>query len=124
MRVNRVPQCFSVTILAGLFLVGCSKNIQNTQAVREAVLADLEQRKSKTGIDPSAMEISLGNVSFGQDEARANVQFSLKSIPGSGGMGMTYVLKREGDKWIVTDRQPSIVAPQGAGDGLPSGKKE
>ena len=99
-------------------LAACSKNIQTTEAVRQAIVDDVEARKGKTGIDPSKMDIGVSNVSFAEEQARANVAFTIKGGPQGAGMQMSYVLKREGAKWIVTGRQMSVAAPHGEG-GLP-----
>ena len=102
-----------------VLLAACSKNIQTTEAVRSAILADVEARKEKTGVDPSKMDIGVSNVSFAEDQARANVAFTVKGGPeGGGGMQMSYVLKRDGAKWVVTGRQMSVASPHGEG-GLP-----
>jgi hypothetical protein len=101
-----------------LALAACSKNIQTTEAVRQAILDDVQARKDKTGVDPSKMDIGVSNVSFAENEARANVAFTIKGGPEGAGMQMSYVLKREGVKWVVTGRQMSIAAPHGEG-GLP-----
>lgn len=125
-----------LVLLAAVCVVfaSCAKDIQTTEAVRQAVLADVEARKDKTGVDPSKMDIGVGNVSFQQDQARAGVMFTLKGGPAGAGMQMDYVLKRDGAKWVVTGRQMSVAAPHGegglppAGSGLPpaghAGSKE
>jgi hypothetical protein len=89
-------------------LAACSKNIQNSEAVKEGVVDYLKQRAPTMGLDMSAMEVNVGSISFEKDIARANVSFVPKGMPpGSGGMSMDYVLERKGDKWAVKGRQVS-----------------
>jgi hypothetical protein len=109
--------------LAALLLAACSKkDIQNPEAVRQAVMEDLQARQAKTGVDLSSMRIEVPSVTFDRDEARASVSFLPKG--GQGGMQMPYTLVRKGDKWVVTERgAPHANAlPQGAEDQpLPAG---
>jgi hypothetical protein len=97
--------------LLAVFVVvfaACSKNIQNSEAVKEGVIDYLKQRAPTMGLDMSAMEVNVGSISFEKDIARANVSFVPKGMPpGSGGMSMDYVLERKGDKWAVKGRQVS-----------------
>jgi hypothetical protein len=86
-----------------LLLAACSrKDIQNPEAVRQAVMEDLQARQAKTGVDLSSMKVEVPSVTFNRDEARASVSFLPKG--GQGGMQMPYTLVRKGDKWEVTER--------------------
>jgi hypothetical protein len=106
-------------LFASLVLIAaCSKDIQTTEAVRQGILDDLQQRKATTGVDPGMLDVNVSAVSFEKDQARANVAFTPKSAPGSGGMNMTYVLERQGAKWIVKGRQVGGANPHGA-QGMP-----
>jgi hypothetical protein len=88
---------------AALLLAACSrKDIQNPEAVRQAVIEDLQARQAQTGVDLSSMTVEVPSVTFNRDEARAAVSFLPKG--GQGGMQMPYTLSRKGDKWVVTDR--------------------
>jgi hypothetical protein len=88
---------------AALLLAACSrKDIQTPEAVRQAVMEDLQTRQSTTGVDPSLMTVEVPSVTFNRDEARATVTFTPKG--GSGGMKLPYTLARKGDKWVVTER--------------------
>jgi hypothetical protein len=85
-----------------LFLAACSrKDIQTPEAVRQAVMDDLQARQAKTGVDLSTLKVEVPSVTFNRDEARATVSFLPK---GGGGMQMPYTLTRKGDKWVVTER--------------------
>ena len=94
-------------VVAALVLAACSKNIQNTEAVKQGVVDYLKERAPTMGLDMSAMDVNVDAVSFEKDVARANVSFVPKGMPGAGGMTMDYVLERKGDKWAVKGRQVS-----------------
>ncbi len=98
---------------AALMLVGCSKNIQNPEAVKQGVVDYLKERAPTMGLDMSAMDVNVGSVSFEKDIARASVSFVPKGVPGGGGMSMDYVLERKGDKWAVKGRQVSPTSSHG-----------
>jgi hypothetical protein len=102
---------------AALLLASCArKDIQNPEAVRQAVMEDLQARQAKTGVDLSSMKVEVPSVTFNRDEARASVSFLPKG--GQGGMQIPYTLTRKGDKWVVTERgaQHANALPAGASD--------
>jgi len=106
---------------AALLLASCSrKDIQTPEAVRQAVMEDLQTRQAKTGVDLSSMKVEVPSVTFNRDEARAMVSFVPK---GGGGMQMPYTLTRKGDKWVVTERGSSHAdaLPAGTPGQLPAG---
>lgn len=94
-------------------IAGCSKNIQNPEAVKQGVVDYLKERAPTMGLDMSAMDVNVGSVSFEKDVARASVSFVPKGVPGGGGMSMDYVLERKGDKWAVKGRQVSPTSSHG-----------
>jgi hypothetical protein len=102
-------------------LVGCGKNIDSKEAVRQGVVNYLSKRS-----DFLAMDVSVTSVAFRQDEATANVHFQAKNnnAPGAG-MNMQYVLERKGSEWVVKGRAGSGNAhtglPQGGGIPMPQG---
>jgi hypothetical protein len=106
-----------------LLLAACSrKDIQNPEAVRQAVMDDLKARQEKTGVDLSSMTVEVPSVTFDSDKARANVSFLPKG--GQGGMQMPYTLVRKGDKWEVTERgapHADALPPGAASQPLPAG---
>jgi hypothetical protein len=105
-----------------LFTFSCSRDIQNTDAVKQGVSDYLKASQAKTGLNLDAMQIEVTSVSFERDQARANVYISPKGTR-NGGMQLTYVLARSGNKWIVRGRTESGANPHGAGqmpDGSPS----
>jgi hypothetical protein len=101
-------------------LIGCGKNIDDKEAVRQGVINYLAKRS-----DFLAMDVSVTSVAFRQDEATADVHFQAKNnnAPGAG-MNMQYVLERKGSEWVVKGRAGSGNAhagmPQG-GSGSDSG---
>jgi len=113
--VKKLALVTSVVILAA-----CSRDIQNTEAVRQGVVDYLQQRTAETGLDVNSLVVTVSSVSFEKDVARATVAFSPKSAPGVTGMSMNYVLDRKGDKWVVKGRQVNPGGAHGAGE-MPPG---
>ena len=130
MSVKRFLSTFAAPALSGLIVItfiatGCSKNIQNPDAVKQGVMDYLKERASTMGLNMDAMDATVNSVSFEKDVARAAVMFSVKGAPG-GGMSMEYVLDRKGDKWMVRSKQmtaPPAGGPSGTtpADSLPPG---
>lgn len=113
-------------IAAALLLAACSKDIQNTEAVKQGVLDYLQARKGQTGLDINSLRIDVTSVSFEKDQARATVSFRPKTGDSGGPMLMNYVLDRKGSKWVVRGRtengaNPHGTMPPGAGSTLPPG---
>jgi hypothetical protein len=113
-------------IVVALLLAACGqKNIENKEAIRQAVIEYLTARQAQTGLDVSTMDVNVMAMTFERDTARATVEFRVKN--GDGGMQINYTLDRKGDKWVVQARQDSgqghgVVAPGGGGTGVsPSG---
>lgn len=101
-------------LIAVLALVAaCSRDIQNSEAVRQGVLDYLTERKTQTGLDPAQMQIDIASVSFQKDEARATVMFRPKNSPDPTPMTIPYLLDRKGNQWVVR--------PHGQGGGNPHG---
>ncbi len=106
-----------------LLLVGCKKDLQNQDAVRQGVMSYLSKRS-----DLLAMDVSVTSVAFRQDEATAQVHFQAKgnSSPAAG-MTMQYVLERKDGQWVVKGRTGASDthganapgASPGALDGMP-----
>jgi hypothetical protein len=113
-------------VLPVVFFVGCKKDIQNQDAVKQGVMTYLAKRS-----DLLAMDVSVASVAFREDEATAQVHFQAKgnSSPGAG-MTMQYVLERKDGQWVVKGRTganaahganaaPGPEASPGALDGMP-----
>jgi hypothetical protein len=113
-------------LMVTLLLAACAqKNIENKEAIRQAVVEYLTARQAQTGLDVSTMDVNVMAMTFERDTARATVEFRVKN--GEGGMQLNYTLDRKGDKWVVQARQDSgqghgVVTPGGGGAGVsPSG---
>jgi hypothetical protein len=90
-------------------LVGCSKNIQTNEAVRQGVLNHLSKN---TGLNVGSMDIEVTSVTFRDNEADAVVGFKPKGGTGSG-MSMRYTLERKDSTWVVKKK-----ADSGMGHGM------
>jgi hypothetical protein len=103
-------------VLPIVFFVGCNKDIQNQEAVRQGVMSYLSKRS-----DLLAMDVSVTSVAFRQDEATAQVHFQAKgnSSPAAG-MTMQYVLERKDGQWSVKGRTGAGAAHGGSGPGVNS----
>jgi hypothetical protein len=110
-----------LTLLAAVaLLAACSRDIQNTEAIRQGVVDYLKARTAQTGLDVNLMNVEVTAVSFEKDQARATVYFRPKNGPEAGGMQMNYVLDRSGGKWVVRGRTENGVNPHG-GSAMPPG---
>jgi hypothetical protein len=108
-----------VLALGTLVLAACArKNIENKEAIRQAVIDYLSSRQAKTGLDMSTMDVNVTAMAFERDTARATVEFRIKN--GDAGMQMNYSLVRKGDQWVV---QPRAENGQGHGVVLPGNDK-
>ena len=80
-----------------MLLLGCKKNIENKEAVRQGVVEYLAKRT-----DLMKMDVRVDAVQFRGDEADAKVYLEAKSGPAAGnGMQMRYMLERKDNKWLV-----------------------
>lgn len=97
-------------------LAACTKDIQNKDAVRGAVVDYLNARPDKMGL---TVDVQVSTLTFSSSgtEAHANVMFTPKG--GGAGMQMPYTLDRKGDKWVVRSRAEGGENPHGA-SGLPA----
>jgi len=111
-------------LLAAFSVLGaCShSNIQNPEAVKQAVLEYLNARAAQTGLNMDVMDLVVTSVTFQKDEAQTTILFKLKNT-GQGGMSMNYTLDRKGDKWVVRGRQDNVASPHGGG-ATPGGTTE
>jgi len=104
-----------LVIAAALVSVSCSRDIQNTDAVKQGVVDYLQAGKAKTGLNVDAMQVEVRSVSFQRDEARASVYITPKGMQGAG-MQMNYVLARNGNKWQVRGRAENGANPHGGNE--------
>ena len=103
-------------VLPIVFFVGCHKDLQNQDAVRQGVMNYLSKRS-----DLLAMDVSVASVAFQENEATAQVHFQAKgnSSPGAG-MTMQYVLERKDGQWVVKGRTGASAAHGATGPGVNS----
>jgi hypothetical protein len=105
--------------LVVLFSAGCKKNIQNNDAVQQAIVNHLSKNK---GISLGGMEIAVKNVTWRDNEADAVVSFKPKGGDEMSGMEMRYTLERKNNEWAVKAKADSgghgATAPMG---GMPGG---
>jgi hypothetical protein len=112
--------------VAALLLAACArKNIENKDAVRQAVVEYLSARQAQTGLDMSTMDVNVLAMTFERDTARATVEFRVKNS--DAGMQLNYTLDRKGDKWVVQARQDTgqghgVVTPPGDAGNPASGQ--
>jgi hypothetical protein len=114
---NRIVKGPAIAVAAlGLsmaLLVGCKKDIQNDDAVRQGIMTYLGKRP-----DLLAMDVNVTSVAYHQDEATAMVRFQAKGNNSPGArMTMQYVLERKGDQWNVKGRAG---ANEHGANGLPT----
>jgi len=105
-----------------LLLAGCSRNIDNGDAVRQGVIDYLRARVAQTGLDVDLMQVEVTSVSFQKNEAHATVNFRPKGVANQGGMQMSYTLDRKSDKWVVRGRGAANGNPHAGA--IPAGAEE
>jgi hypothetical protein len=118
-EVKRIGLWASALIFALLLAACARKNIENKDAIRQAVVEYLSARQAQTGLDMSTMDVNVLAMTFERDTARATVEFRVKNS--EAGMQLNYTLDRKGDKWVVQARQDTgqghgLVQPPGGGD--------
>ena len=100
--MNRIA--LAAALIFTLLLAACArKNIENKDAIRQAVVEYLNSRQAQTGLDMSTMDVNVTAMAFERDTARATVEFRVKNS--EAGMQLNYTLDRKGDKWVVQARQ-------------------
>ena len=110
-----------------LFAAACSKNIQNPDAVKQAITEYLNAKSGQTGLNMANIAIEVTALEFERDSARASVSFRIKGSDANTGMTMNYTLDRSGDHWVVRERTDGKSNPHGGAvpqtvpDGAPSG---
>jgi hypothetical protein len=109
-------------VLALACLVGCQKDIQTKDAVRQGVINYLSQNKN---LSIGSMDIDVAQVNFKGDTADAQVQFKPKGGDPAAGMTMHYMLEKQGSAWVVKKKADSghggMSMPQTGAMPAPSG---
>jgi hypothetical protein len=116
-------------ILLFTFAAGCKKQVNDQDAIR----ASIDKRLSGlAGLNLSAMDREVKQISVNGDHATAQVEFRLKQ--GNGSMQVEYALERQGWEWTVTNSQPgggqsphfgmmppNPTSPDSGGNSMPQG---
>ena len=110
---NRIVKYARFLLIPALVLAGCSKNIDNKEAVQTGVAKYV----SGKGINVDQMNVDVKSVSFHGSEADAAVAF----VPKGGGSGVTanYHLERAKDEWVVKSRSAMSTLDHTQGSELP-----
>jgi hypothetical protein len=119
-----------VLLFPALLLLSCHRTgIQNEAAVRQGVVDYLAARSD---LNMSQMQVDVNSVAFRQDEADVTVSFRPKGGSGAAaGMQMSYVLQRQGNRWVVkgkgtgphqTMTPPGGMPPHGGAAASPGGQ--
>jgi hypothetical protein len=95
-----------------LVLAGCSRGVENKEAVRQAVMDYLAKR---TNLNMGSMTVEVTSVTFKGNEADATVAFAPKGSGAGSGMSLRYILERQGNRWVVKGR----AGAGGHGAGMP-----
>ena len=118
------PTLLAAAVLIG-FLAGCSKDINNKEALHAALVDYYNSNQDKMGLSMNTMDIEIGSMTFQKEQAEA--QISIKPKAGGEGMQMSKVFDRKGDKWVVRAGSAAgaghgggMAMPPGEG-GMPSG---
>ena len=98
-----------------VFVVGCKKPVNDQDAIRASIERHLS---GVSGLNLSAMNRVVKQVSINGDNATAVVEFQLKD--GSTGMQVGYTLERKGTDWNVVQSKP-LGMPDMPGMGMPAG---
>lgn len=104
-----------VCLLLAAALCGCARKVENTEAVRQAVI----QRVSKS-MSLDQMDVNVTSVSFHGDQADAVVSFVPKGMPSSP-VTFQYNLERQGSGWVVKGHAQSASHGGGMGKEDPHG---
>jgi len=87
----------AVATVSLVTLTGCSKNIDNLEAVKQGVLRDIPK-----DVNVGAMDVNVVSVSFRGQEADAVVSFAPKGGPPM--MSMNYTMERKSNEWHIKKR--------------------
>ena len=111
--------------LAAILVMGagsaCKRNIDNQEAVRQAVIDYLGKRSN---LNMSAMNVDVTAVTFRSNEADAVVSITARGAAPGQPMSMRYTLERQGDHWTVKGKADAGGSPHGAGAANPHGGAE
>jgi hypothetical protein len=105
------------TLICSLALVaGCKKQANDQDAIRAAIDKHLSEQ---AGLDLSAMDRTVKQVTVNGDHADAQMEFRVKG--GGAGMVVAYSMEKQGGDWKVLRAQPMGGAQAHPGSESPSG---
>jgi hypothetical protein len=96
--------------LAALLAWGCSKDINNSAAIRQAVVDHLATRQG-LDLNLASLNVEVTALNMRANDADATVSFVPKS--GGGGMTMRYTFEKSGGKWVVKAKKDTGANPHG-----------
>ena len=123
-KYNRMVKRFWAAFAAILIMgagSACKRNIDNQEAVRQAVIDYLAKRSN---LNVSAMNVDVTAVTFRSNEADAVVAITVRGASPGQPMSMRYTLERQGDHWAVKSKAEAGGSPHGAGAANPHGGAE
>ena len=109
---RRISTCTMIFLFA--FATGCKTQVSDQDAIRTGIDKHLS---GLTGMNMSAMEREVKQVSINGDHATAQVEFRAKQ--GTATMQVEYTLDRQGAEWNVVGSQPKMGQNPRPGMGMP-----
>lgn len=90
------------TVFMCVLVIGCRKQANDQDAIRASIDKHLNET---AGLNLSAMDREVKQISVNGDHASAQVEFRLKG-EGNTGMEIVYTLQRQGKQWAVVKSEP------------------
>jgi hypothetical protein len=101
--MNRIALSLGLTVTL-LVAGGCNKAKKDANEVRAGIMKHLA---GMSGLNMSAMDMEIRNITVNGDKAHAEVEYKLKSGNDKGaGMQVSYNLERRDGQWVVQKSQP------------------
>jgi hypothetical protein len=97
-------------------VAGCKKPVNDQDAIRAGIDKHLSE---SAGLNLSAMDRDVKQISVNGDHATAQVEFRLKG--GNARMEIEYTIERQGGEWKVLGSQPKAGQDAHSGMQSPSG---
>ena len=107
-----ISTCTMILLFA--LATGCKKQVSDQDAIRAGIDKHLS---GLAGMNMSAMDLEVKQVTINGDHATAQVEFHAKQ--GTATMQVDYTLDRQGAEWNVVSSQPKMGQNQRLGMGTP-----
>ena len=111
---QRVGTCTLIFLLA--LACGCKKQVNDQDAIRAGIEKHLNEQ---AGLNLSAMDREVKQVSVNGDHADAQVEFRIKG--GDARMVVDYTMEKQGEEWKVASSKPMAGSGTHPGADSPSG---